>query len=164
MVAHGVHVLVGLALAFLCFRAERPEPYLVAALAAAFPDIDSYVFPSLVDWGYVAGSTWAHRGVTHSVFTGVAVVLVLSYFGPWRAAAVGFLSHILLDYVTGGVFLLAPFVTVRHGFSTNWLILNSLTAVFSVTVMLAGARYLRVGDGSGPPRSTAAAGFLDRFD
>lgn len=164
MVADGVHVLAALASVFLVFRAERPEPYLVGALAAAFPDIDSYLFPTLVDSGVVSGAVWAHRGMTHSLFVGVVVVLALSYFGPARAAALGFLSHVVLDFFTGGVLLFAPLDATRHGVSLGWLLLNALTSIASVTAILAGSRYLRARGPLERSLPQVTSGFLDRFD
>lgn len=163
MVADGVHVLAALALVFSLFRAERPEPYLVAALAAAFPDIDTYLFPTLVDWGYVHGPAWTHRGMTHSLFVGVVVVAALSYFGPWRAAAVGFLSHVVLDVVTGGVYLLAPVTSVRYGTSVGWLLLNAVISVAAVTVILVGSRYLWTEGSLDRSSSHVATGVFERF-
>ncbi|MFC6826962.1 metal-dependent hydrolase [Halopelagius fulvigenes] len=163
MVADGVHVLVALAVVFLAFRAERPEPYLVAALAAIFPDIDVYLLPVLVDSGYVHGPVWAHRGMTHSLLGGCVVVLGLSYFGPWRAAAAGFISHIALDFVTGGVYLLAPVTSVRYGVSGGWLLLNMLASVVSVTVILTGSRYLRTEGSLDRSPGDVADAFTDRF-
>ncbi|SFF78798.1 inner membrane protein [Halopelagius inordinatus] len=163
MVADGVHVLVALALVLSIFRSERPEAYLVAALAAAFPDIDSYIFPTLVDLGVVHGAVWTHRGMTHSLFVGVVVVLALSYFGPWRAAAVGFLSHVTLDFVTGGVLLVAPVTAVRYGVSAGWLLLNMVASVVSVAVLLVGSRYLWVETSLDRSSSDAATGVFERF-
>ncbi|WP_226479995.1 metal-dependent hydrolase [Natrinema amylolyticum] len=138
MVADGVHILLSLALVLLLFRAERPEPYLVAALAAAFPDIDIVIFPLLADIGYGESLLWSHRALTHSLLVGVVVVGLLSYFGPWRAAAVGFGSHIVMDLLSGGVRLLAPVDDTLYGASFDWLLLNTLTAAVAVTVILGG--------------------------
>ncbi|WP_408960122.1 metal-dependent hydrolase [Natrinema sp. 74] len=138
MVADGVHILLGLALALIVFRSRRPEPYLVTALAAAFPDSDIIIFRPLVELGYVEGVLWAHRGLTHSLPVAVVVVALLSAVGPWRAAAIGYGSHILFDYLTGGVRLFAPFDYALYGQSFDWLLVNLLTSVFAVTVILGG--------------------------
>ena len=138
MVADGAHILLGLALVVVVFRSRRPEPYLVTALAAAFPDSDIVIFHPLVELGYVEGAMWTHRGLTHSLPVAVIVVAVLSYFGPWRAAAIGYGSHILLDYLTGGVRLFAPLDHALYGQSFDWLLMNLLTSVFAIVVILGG--------------------------
>ncbi|MDS0478533.1 metal-dependent hydrolase [Natrinema sp. 1APR25-10V2] len=138
MVADGAHILIGLALVLIVFRSRRPEPYLVTALAAVFPDIDIIVFHPLVELGYVEGVLWTHRGLTHSLPIAVVVVALLSYFGPWRAAAIGYGSHILFDYLTGGVRLFAPFDHTLYGLSFDWLLMNLFVSVFTVAVILGG--------------------------
>lgn len=144
MVATGVHILLALALVSFLVRARRPEPYLVAALAAVVPDIDTFVFRPLVEFGYVSSVVWSHRGLTHSLFAGIVVVGLLSYFGPWRAAAIGFGSHLLMDLLSGGVQLFAPVDDALYGASFDWLLLNMLTSILAVTVILGhllGAKY-----------------------
>lgn len=143
MVADGVHILVGLALVLVIFRAERPEPYLMAALAATFPDIDMILFHPLLRLGYVHGPIWMHRGLTHSLLFGAVLIPVLSLFGPWRPAAVGFLSHVFLDSLSGGVRLFAPVDTGLYGLSVSWLELNAATAAVSVTVILVGLLWMK---------------------
>lgn len=138
MVMDGVHVLLALALVLALFRSRRVDPYLVAVLAAAAPDVDKFVLDPLVRLGYVHGAVWAHRGVTHSLFFGVALVWALSYVGPWRAAAVGFFSHLSFDFLTGGVLLFAPFDPTLYGTSYSWLLANILVTTVSVAVLLAG--------------------------
>ncbi len=138
MVANGVHILISLALVVLLFRSGRPEPYLVAALAAAIPDIDTFVFRPLVELGYVEGTLWMHRGLTHSLLAGIALTVLLAAFGPWRAAAVGFGSHVLLDFLSGGVRPFAPFDPTLYGVSADWLLLNMLISIIAVTVLLGG--------------------------
>ena len=143
MVATGVHILVGLALIMLMGRSRRPEPYLVAALAATVPDSDTFVFQPLVELGYVAGALWSHRGLTHSLLGGVIVVALLSYFGPRWAAAMGFGSHLVLDAFSGGVQLFAPLDQTLYGLSVGWLLLNSLTSAVAVPMILGGLLALK---------------------
>jgi len=138
MVATGVHILISLALVVLLFRSERPEPYLVTALAAAVPDIDTFVFRPLIELGYLEGALWMHRGLTHSLLAGIAFTILLAAFGPWRAAAIGFGSHILLDSLSGGVRPFAPFDLTLYGVSVDWLLLNMLISIIAVSVTLGG--------------------------
>ncbi|ELZ18102.1 metal-dependent hydrolase [Natrinema limicola] len=143
MVATGVHILVGLALVMLMGRSRRPEPYLVAALAATVPDSDTFVFQPLVELGYVAGALWSHRGLTHSLLGGIIVVALLAYFGPRWAAAIGFGSHLVLDVFSGGVQLFAPLDQTLYGLSVDWLLLNSLTSAVAVPMILGGLLTLK---------------------
>lgn len=138
MVATGVHILLGLALVLLVFRSERPEPYLVAALAATVPDADTFVFRPLIELGYVSSVAWTHRGLTHSLLAGVVVVALLSAFGPWRAAAIGFGSHVAFDMLSGGVQLFAPVEQTLYGVSLDWLLLNMFASAIAVAVILGG--------------------------
>jgi inner membrane protein len=138
MVADGAHLLLSLSLVLVLFRARRAEPYLVAVLAAAIPDADKFVFDPLVRMGFVEGILWTHRGLTHSLLFGVLLVVVLSAVGPWRPAAVGFGSHVLFDFLTGGVRLFAPLDTGLYGLEFDWVLANIVTMVFSVTVLLGG--------------------------
>jgi inner membrane protein len=142
MVADGAHILLSLSLVLVLFRARRAEPYLVAVLAAAIPDSDKFVFDPLVRMGVVDGVVWTHRGLTHSLLFGVLLVLALSLIGPWRAAAVGFVSHVTFDFLTGGVRLFAPFDTGLYGLEFDWLLVNILTMAASVTVLFGGLLFL----------------------
>jgi len=138
MVADGAHILLGLAFAMLVFRTRRAEPYLVAVLASSIPDSDKFVFTPLLRMGYVDGFIWIHRGITHSLLFGVMLVLVLSSIGPWRAAAVGFASHVTFDFLTGGVQLFAPFSSRFFGFDLGYTLMNVVSMVFAVTVLAGG--------------------------
>lgn len=142
MVADGAHLLLSLSLVLVLFRARRAEPYLVAVLAAAIPDVDKFVFDPLVRMGFVDGVLWTHRGLTHSLLFGVLLVLALSAIGPWRPAAVGFGSHVLFDFLTGGVRLFAPLDAGLYGLEFDWILTNIVTMVFSVTVILGGLLFL----------------------
>jgi inner membrane protein len=155
MVADGAHILLGLALVLVLFRARRAEPYLVAVLAAAIPDSDKFVFDPLVRLGLVDGILWTHRGLTHSLLFGLLLIAVLSLIGPWRAAAVGFVSHVTFDFLTGGVRLFAPFDTGLYGLEFDWLLVNVLTMAVSVTVLFGGLFYLH--------RRAVARKLVDRF-
>lgn len=138
MVATGVHILLSLALVLLVVRSERPEPYLVAALAATVPDADTFVFRPLIELGYVSSVAWTHRGLTHSLLAGFVVVALLSAFGPWRAAAIGFGSHVVFDMLSGGVRLFAPVEQTLYGVSLDWLLLNMFASAVAVAVILSG--------------------------
>jgi len=162
MVATGVHILVGLALVMLMGRSRQPEPYLVAALAATVPDSDTFVFRPLIELGYATGALWSHRGLTHSLLGGIIVVALLSHFGPWRAAAIGFGSHIILDSLSGGVRLFAPVDQTLYGLSVDWLLLNSLTSAVAVPMILGGLLALKH-DGEYRPPSFRSKPVLEWF-
>ncbi|MFA9504181.1 metal-dependent hydrolase [Natrinema sp. H-ect1] len=138
MVATGVHILCGLAVVMLVTRSRRGAPYLVAALATAAPDADTFLFRPLVELGAVHGALWSHRALTHSLLGGLVLIGVLSAVGPWRAAVLGVSSHIALDLVSGGVRLLAPIDDTVYGTSVDWLLLNAAVSAVAVTVVLGG--------------------------
>lgn len=143
MVADGTHVLLGLAIVLVLFRSRRPEPYLVSVLAAAFPDVDILVLQPLVQQGYLHGAIWTHRGVTHSLLMGVVVVAVLSSVGPWRAAAAGFLTHIVSDFFTGGVQLFAPLDNGLYGMRLGWILVNAVLMSLSIFAIVGGLAYMK---------------------
>ncbi|ELY67582.1 metal-dependent hydrolase [Natrinema versiforme] len=162
MVATGVHILIGLALAVVVCRSERAEPYLVAALAAAGPDIDTFVFRPLIQLGYVSGPLWSHRGLTHSLVGGVVVIVLLSSVGPWRVAAIGFGSHVGFDMLTGGARLFVPVDPTLYGTSVDWLLLNMLASVVAVTLILGGLLGMKY-DLEGPIDMPTPKRTLERF-
>lgn len=145
MVATGVHILCSLALVVLVVRSRCAAPYLVAALAAAAPDADTFLFRPLLELGYVDGALWSHRALTHSLLGGVVLIGFLSAVGPWRAAVLGVGSHIALDLVSGGVQLLAPADDAVYGTSLDWLLLNAAVSAVAVTVVLGGLFAMKYG-------------------
>lgn len=136
MVADGVHILLAIALVYLCFRTTEAGPYLVAALAASIPDVDMFLFHPLIELGYVEGIVWGHRGVTHSLFVGLLFVGLVAAVGPWRPAALGFGSHVAFDLVTGGVRLFAPLSAEMVGLSAGWLLFNLLGSLIAGAVLV----------------------------
>ncbi|OLZ40288.1 metal-dependent hydrolase [Natrinema saccharevitans] len=119
-------------------RSRRAAPYLVAALAAAAPDADTFLFRPLVELGSVDGALWSHRALTHSLLGGLVLIGLCSAVGPWRAAVLGVGSHIALDLVSGGVYLLTPVDDTVYGTSVDWLLLNATVSAVAVTVVLGG--------------------------
>lgn len=162
MVATGVHILLALALVLLVVRSERAEPYLVAALAATVPDADTFVFRPLIELGYVSSVVWTHRGLTHSLLAGFVVVTLLSAFGPWRPAAIGFGSHLVFDMLSGGIRLFAPVDRTLYGISLDWLLLNALTSAFAIVVLLGGLLEMKYDLGRRVPLRSPRSR-LDRF-
>lgn len=138
MVADGAHILLSMALVLLLLRAREPEPYFVAVLTASIPDVDKFVFAPLVEMGYVEGAVWVHRGITHSILFGVLLVAVFSVVGPWRAAVIGVVSHLSLDFLTGGVRLLVPLDSGLYGLNLSWLLANVAAMVAAVVILFAG--------------------------
>lgn len=135
MVADGAHILLSMALVFLLLRERQPEPYFIAVLAASIPDVDKFVFTPLFQMGYVDGVIWFHRGVTHSLLFGVLLVAVLSFFGPWRAALLGVVSHLCLDFLTGGIRLFVPLDNGLYGVEFSWVLANILAMVVAVSIL-----------------------------
>ncbi|SDE88070.1 metal-dependent hydrolase [Halorientalis regularis] len=138
MVADGAHILLSMALVYLLLRERRPEPYFVAVLAASIPDADKFVFTPLVRLGYLDGVVWFHRGVMHSLLFGAILVAVLSLFGSRRAAIIGVVSHLCLDFLTGGVRLLVPLDNGLYGLEIGWLLTNVAAMVVAATILFAG--------------------------
>ncbi|USZ69387.1 metal-dependent hydrolase [Halorussus salilacus] len=138
MVADGIHILLGVAMVMVLLRTDRVEPYLVAMLCGALPDLDRYVFVPFVYRGYLSGTMWTHRGITHSlVALGVVVVLAAS-IGQWRAAAIAYGSHLLADIVTGSVRLFAPFDLTPYGLHYDWMTGTLVAGVVSSLVVGVG--------------------------
>ncbi|MFN8164687.1 MAG: metal-dependent hydrolase [Bacteroidia bacterium] len=101
--------------------------FLLGAICAALPDIDAIGF----HMGIPYGSTFGHRGFTHSIFFSVVLaIIVMRVFyskekkaGPKAALFFYFflstLSHPLLDMLTNGglgVALFSPFSNQRYFF------------------------------------------------
>lgn len=55
----------------------------------------------------------------------------------------GFLSHVFLDSLSGGVRLFAPVDTGLYRLSISWLELNAATAAVTVTVILGGFLWMK---------------------
>lgn len=137
MVADGVHILVGVALLALLSRTDRVSAYLVVALAAGFPDLDRYLFSPLLYAGYLSGPLWTHRGITHSLAALLLVVVVAWTIGYHRAAAIGYGSHLVADFVTGGIRLLAPLSVQPYGLYYDWMLGNVVAGAAAVFVIAA---------------------------
>lgn len=138
MVADGVHVLLAVSLVVAVLRTRRAEPYLVAILTASVPDLDKYLFTPFVYAGYLSGSLWTHRGITHSLLVLLLFVGAARRVGHWRAAAIGYGSHLVADYLTGGIRLFAPFTVRLYGLYYDWMLGNVVAGSFAVVVTLAG--------------------------
>lgn len=137
MVADSIHILFGIALVAVSFQSRRPEPYLVAALAAALPDIDIFLFEPLVTNDVVTSTALTHRGFTHSIAALVVFVLLAWTVGQWLPAAIAYGSHIFADFVTGRVMLFAPVSAQTYGLSYNWLLSSVAVGVVSVVLLTA---------------------------
>ncbi|WP_132057967.1 metal-dependent hydrolase [Halorussus amylolyticus] len=138
MVADGIHILLGVALVMILLRTQQVEPYLVVVPCGGLPDLDRYLFAPLLYRGYVTGALWTHRGITHSLFAMGLVVLLAASVGQWRAAAIGYGSHLLADIATGGVRLLAPFDRTPYGLYYDWMLGNLVAGTFAVFVVGGG--------------------------
>lgn len=158
MVADGVHVLLGVSLVVAVLRTRRAEPYLVAILAASVPDLDKYLFTPFVYAGYLSGPLWTHRGITHSLLALLLFVGAAYRVGHWRAAVLGYGSHLVADYLTGGIRLFAPFTVRLYGLYYDWMLGNVVAGSFAVVVTLVGlAAMLRL-DGDADANATTDTG------
>ena len=100
----------------------RRRLFAAGVLASILPDIDVIGFR----YGIPYGSTFGHRGFTHSILFAALAAAVLALVAPrglrWRAAAFLFasaVSHGLLDACTNGgrgVAFFSPFVKRRFFF------------------------------------------------
>lgn len=170
MVADGVHILLGVALVALLLRTDRVEPYLVVILAAGLPDLDRYLFTPFIYSGHLSGPIWTHRGITHSLVALLLFVGLAHLAGEWRPAALGYGSHLLADFVTGGIRLFAPFSVQPHGLYYDWMLGNVVAGTFALLVVLAeltvrfrdGDEPTGVGSGTGVV-STAVVGLFQKW-
>jgi inner membrane protein len=137
VVADSIHILFGLAVVAVLVRSRRPEPYLVAALAAGLPDADIFLLGPLVANDLVTGAAFTHRGLTHSLAALVAFVLIARAVGQALPAAVAYGSHLLADFASGQVMLFAPVSTQRYGLSYDWVLSSAVVGVVSVALLSA---------------------------
>lgn len=87
----------------------------VAIVASLLPDVDhptSILGKKIYPVSAIIGGIFGHRGITHSLIAVLALIGVMAYFNAspliW-AASVGYLSHLLGDWLTpSGVPLLYP--------------------------------------------------------
>ena len=133
MVADSVHILVGVALVVVVNRTDDAVPYLVAALAAAVPDIDVFLFTFVLPGA--SAPVFAHRGITHSLLAAAVVVALFAPLGQWRAAALGYGSHLAADCLTGRVMLLAPATTDAYGVAFGWYAATALLGAVAIAVV-----------------------------
>ena len=133
MVADSVHILVGVALVALVNRTDDAVPYLVAALTAAVPDVDLFLFTFVFPGA--SAPVFAHRGITHSLLVAAVAVALFAPLGEWRAAALGYGSHLVADYFTGRVMLLAPVSTDTYGVAFGWYSLSALLGGVAIAVV-----------------------------
>lgn len=159
MVADSIHILFGMALVAVIMRTRRPEPYIVAALAAALPDIDIFLLEPLLHHDIVSSIFWAHRGLTHSIVALAVFVLAAWLVGQWRPAAIGYGSHLVADAVTGGAMLFAPFSAQQYGFQFDWMIGNVAVGLASI-LLLVGWVFVLLGERPDSPIPESA--FLQR--
>lgn len=135
MVADGIHILLGVALFALVSRTDRVEAYLVVVIAAGLPDLDRYLFTPFLYSGYLSGPIWTHRGITHSLVALLLFVGAAHLLGHWRAAAVGYGSHLAADFITGGIRLFSPLTIRQHGLYFDWMLGNIVAGTFAALVI-----------------------------
>jgi inner membrane protein len=135
MVADGIHILLAVALFAFLSRTDSVEAYLVVIVASGLPDLDRYMFTPFIYSGYLSGPMWTHRGITHSLFALLLFVGAGHLLGHWRAAAVGYGSHLAADFLTGGIRLFSPLTISYHGLYYDWMVGNVVAGAFATLVI-----------------------------
>ncbi|MFW5919696.1 MAG: metal-dependent hydrolase [archaeon] len=138
MVADGIHVMLAIALVMVLLRTDRVEPYLIAILTAGLPDLDRFLFTPFIYQGYLSGPMWSHRGVTHSLLAFALLTGIGYAIGYWRPAAIGHGSHLITDYLTGGIRLFAPVSPRLHGLYYDWTMGSVIAGGFASIVVVVG--------------------------
>jgi inner membrane protein len=123
------HILVGIG-TYALTTSVTAEPITGATLAAVTlgsltPDIDhpsSKLGRKVFPFALVAWLVLGHRGITHSLLALAAISAALFYFQPFGATAtlafiVGYASHLLADWNTGGIPLFWP---SKHRLCAPW--------------------------------------------
>ncbi len=153
------HALSGLAVAHAGFRQRLGRPAVLAVTAGALaPDLDSV----MAFWDQFAAIKY-HRGLTHSVFGGVLLALLVAWpiyrwdsYKRYRALVglvyLGILVHIGLDVITSfGTILLYPLTSMRFALDLAFIVDPILTAAFALPLVIAwrrpqvAARAVRIG-------------------
>lgn len=132
----GVHILLALALVILFIKDPDHISYLIAALGAAIPMTDRFLFNSLIEIGFL-GPMWEHRSVTHSLFSAIIFVMIAWYLGYPKEGAIGYGAHLIPDMFLGGVMLFFPISLSVYG--DNWLptfLTNAVVALLSGIVII----------------------------
>ncbi|GIO38070.1 metal-dependent hydrolase [Paenibacillus barengoltzii] len=109
---NGASHLVGGVTAAMVLGIHSPAQLAVVAVSSLLPDIDRQnsllgrcipVLPSVLE------ATFGKRTLTHSIIFGLCVWLLLSIHSSWQwPFLIGYVSHLLLDVITGRVALLWP--------------------------------------------------------
>jgi inner membrane protein len=118
------HVIFGVGLSLLAAKVTAADslPLVVAAgaVGSLLPDIDhpKSTFGKVI-WPIsgIIGGIFGHRGITHSLLAVLAVAWFLwGHLPPWGLGlAVGYLSHLLADWLTpSGVPLMWPSRRMFH--------------------------------------------------
>lgn len=142
------HTLSGLAMAHAGFRQRLGRPAVIALTTGALvPDLDSIM--SL--WDPFAAIKY-HRGLTHSVFGGVLLAVLVAWpIHRWGGdkrfrdlaglVYLGILLHIGLDLITSfGTRALYPLVSTRFAWDLAFIIDPLLTATLAIPLIVAWRR------------------------
>ncbi|MBI4536387.1 MAG: metal-dependent hydrolase [candidate division NC10 bacterium] len=142
------HTLSGLAVAHAGLRQRIGRPVLLAVTAGALaPDLDNV----MAFWDQFAVLKY-HRGLTHSVFGGAALALLVAWpiyrwsgHKRYRDLAslvyLGILVHIGLDLITSfGTMAFYPLTSTRFALDLAFIVDPILTAAFAVPLIIAWRR------------------------
>ena len=142
------HALSGLAVAHAGFRQRVGRPAVLAVMAGALaPDLDGFM--GLLDQ---FAAIKYHRGLTHSVFGGVLLALLVAWpIYRWGAhkrypdlaglVYLGILVHIGLDLITPfGTRVLYPLTSTRFTLDLAFIVDPILTAAFALPLVIAWRR------------------------
>ena len=142
------HTLSGLAISHAGFRQRIGRPAVLAVTAGALaPDLDHV----MALWDQLAAIKY-HRGLTHSVFGGVLLALLVAWpiyrWGSYKRyrdlvglVYLGILVHIGLDLITSfGTMVLYPLSSSRFTLDLVFIADPILTAAFAVPLVVAWRR------------------------
>lgn len=109
---NGASHLVGGITAAMVFGIHSPAQLAVVAVSSLLPDIDrsnSLLGRWIPFLPFMLEQALGKRTLTHSLLFGLGIWLLLGFHSSWQwPFLIGYVSHLLLDVITGRVALLWP--------------------------------------------------------